>query len=515
MSPVALAGLVLAGVVVLTPLSRRLGLPQPVVLTVLGLALGLVPGTGPVPVDPELILPVVLPPLLFAATQRATVSQFRSGARVIAALAVGLTLVSAAAVAVVVHAMGLGWAESAVLGAVVSPPDPVAATSVARRLHLPGRVLTLIEGEGLFNDATALVLYATAVTALVTGEVSAPGVAGRLVREVVLGVLLGLAAGWLARVLLARIDDSVSETTLTLAAPFAVYLAADRLEGSGVLAVITLGLYLRSRGHAAVSSSGYLLGRSVWRYLDFLVTSVVFVLLGVELSSVLLRAAPATPFVLMTAVVTGVLVVVRVVFLLVALPATHRLTRARLPYDRHEGLAAGWAGMRGVVTVAVALSVPRTGDDGARATIVLVALATVLVTLVVQGLTLPWVVRRLGVAEERDERAEAAALRRRAAEAALDAVRRTATEHGVPDAVHRAAARRYEAELEAQEALAEARADDTRGDDHARAVAHLARVANDVERDVVLAARQSGEVSTEVAEEVLRAVEARSARITG
>ena len=524
MSVGVLVAVVLAAVVALTPVAQRLGLPQPVVLTVFGVGVGLVPGTDPLPIDPQYVLPAVLPPLLFAATLRGTVEQFRRDARPIALLAAGLTVASAGAVAVVAHGLGLGWGPAVVLGAVVSPPDPVAATSVARRLSLPPRLVTLLEGEGLFNDATALVLYGVAVSALVTGQVTAGGVALGLVLAVVVGVAVGLVGGWLMRWTLSVLHHEAAETTLTVSVPFATYLIADRLQGSGVLAVLTLGLYLRSRGHSSITSGGWLLGRSVWRFLDYLVTSIVFVLVGIELTAVLERGPVNGSLAILASAVVAVLIVLRLAWIYpaVRLVRFSRDGEVRVPYGAREALVAGWAGMRGVVTVAATLDIPTRTAAGAalpgRATILIVALATVLFTLVVQGLTLPGLVRLLKVGSASDDRAKAAALRRRAAEAALEAVHGAAAERGIPDVVHRAAAERYESDLRAQEAVDAALAahgDEDEGDvdaDYTEALRHLTRLASDAEREVVLQARVSGEVSVEVADDVLTRVESRALR---
>ena len=273
----------LAGIVILTSLTDRLRIPLPVLLTIFGLLVPLVPGLPLLEVDSDMILPLVLPPLLFAATQRATAREFRENARPILVLAVGLTVATAAAVAVVAHAFGMGWAPAFVLGAIVSPPDPVAATAVARRLRLPGRLVTVLEGEGMFNDATALVLYKVAIGAVLAGELSGAKLGTDLVLALVVGAGVGIGAGWLTTFALARLHLAAPETTVTLAAPFVVYLAADHFGGSGVLAVLGLGLYLRTYSHTAITSGGWLLGRAVWRYADYIITSLVFVFIGFEL----------------------------------------------------------------------------------------------------------------------------------------------------------------------------------------------------------------------------------------
>ncbi|HEX5334035.1 MAG TPA: Na+/H+ antiporter [Cellulomonas sp.] len=524
MSTVLLFAGLLAGVVVLTPLADRWRIPLPVVLTLFGLLVPLLPGVRPIQIEPDLILPVVLPPLLFAATQRATARDFRENARPIALLAVGLTLATAAAVAVVAHAMGVPWGAAVVLGAIVAPPDPVAATAVARRLRLPGRLVTVLEGEGMFNDATALVLYKVSVATVVAGGLSAGGLTRSLVLAVGVGAGLGLAAGVLARAALARLHLAAPETTVTLAVPFVAYLLADRLGGSGVLAVLALGLYLRTYGHGAITSGGWLLGRAVWRYADYIVTSMVFVFIGFELTAVL-ETEPLEPgAVALALAVCGVLVAVRFGWLFPAVWLAqlrrHRTSQVG-PVGGRETVITAWAGMRGVVTVATALALPAVTSAGVafplRRTVVFVGLVSVLATLVVQGLTLAPLVRRLGVGSDVDVAQEARALRRRATAAALDALRDHLTD-GVPEPVRVAVTLQYEGYLAAQDALGAARSgavDDDSGESDDRAVDDLLRQASEVEREVVIEARRRGEVSAEAADEVLDDVESRSVRDTG
>ncbi len=523
MSSLVLAALLLAGIVVLTPVADRVKVPLPVLLTVYGLLLPVLPGMPVLTLAPDLILPLVLPPLLFAATQRATAREFRDQSRSILLLAVGLTLISAGAAAWVASLAGLGWGAAWVLGAVVAPPDPVAATAVARRLRLPHRVVTVLEGEGMFNDATALVLYGAAVAAVLSGQVTPGGVSLRLVLAVVGGVVVGLVGGLVTRWALAALHIAAAETLVTLAAPFAVYLGAEQVHGSGVLAVLALGLYLRSYGHAAITSGGWLLGRAVWGFADYVITCVVFVLIGFELTDVLRRSTPQVDVTLLAVAVIVTLVALR---LALVFPAARlaRLPRRGQPPDAPSGwretLVVGWAGMRGVVTVATALALPLTTASGEpfphRDTIIAVGLATVLVTLVVQGLTLSPLVHRLGVGTAGSAAPEVAALRQRAAAAALESVRSADPE--TPEAVRRAAELQYEGYLAAQEALAESRhgsTSGTRGDDAVDDAEQLDAVlyrASEAERAVVLEARRKGEVSAEAADEVLADVEARALR---
>lgn len=531
MTTMLLWGALLGGIVVLTPLAGRLHTPLPVLLTVYGLALPLVPFMPGLRLDPSVILPVVLPPLLFAATQRSTTNEFRRNARPILLLAVGLTVATAAAVAYVVHLAGFAWGPAWVLGAVVAPPDPVAATAVARRLRLPERLVTVLEGEGMFNDATALVLYKLAVGAVVTGHISGTDVALRLTVSVVAGVGIGLLAGLLSRLALAALHDAAAETTVSVAVPFVAYLLAERVQGSGVLAVLSLGLFLRRYSHTAVTSSGWLLGRAVWRYADYVITSLVFVFIGFELTAVLETSPVGSSTVLLAALVIGVLVVVRFAWMFPAAMLARvglRRRNAVSPYGARETFVAAWAGMRGVVTVATALALPtvtaRGGDFPQRAEIVFVGLACVLATLVVQGLTLAPVVRVMKVGSEVDPAREAAQLRRRAFTAALDDINkrgpgegsregsRQGSEEAVPDAAREAVTSLYEGYLATLDALRTARTATDEGEDYSRAFEELLRRATEVEREVVIEARSRGDVSAEAADTVLDDVEAQSVR---
>jgi Na+/H+ antiporter len=518
MPTVLLWAVMLAGIVVLTPLAPRVRVPLPVLLTVFGLALPLLPSAPRLSIDPALILPAVLPPLLFAATQRSTAHEFRESARPILLLAVGLTVATAAVVAAVAHQAGLSWGPAWVLGAVVSPPDPVAATAVARRLSLPGRLVTVLEGEGMFNDATALVLYQLGVLAVVTGHVTAVDVGWGLLLAVAVGAGVGFAAGLLTRWALAALHDAAAETTVTVAVPFVAYLAADRLHGSGVLAVLVLGLYLRSYGHPALTSGGWLLGRAVWRYLDYLITCIVFVLIGFELTAVLEDSRVDVASLRLAGWVVASLVVVRFAWMFPAAAlarARRRFQPAATPSGVRETTIVAWAGMRGVVTVATALALPLLTDQQRpfpdRAQIVFVALVCVLVTLVVQGLTLAPLVKALGVGGEAATARDVASLRRRAAAAALSAVEGTAADPEVPGAVRRAVLLQYRGYLAAQEALGEARGPAGEAD-YSVELDQLLRRASEAEREVVLRARRQGEVSPEVADEVLHDVETRAVR---
>lgn len=514
-----MAVVLVSGVILLTPLADRIRVPQPVLLTIFGLGVGLLPFTEPLAIDPHLILPVVLPPLLFAATQRTTVREFRDHAGAVLTLAIGLTVSTAVVVALVAHAAGLPWGPAWVLGAIVSPPDPVAATAVARRLRLPERLVTILEGEGMFNDATALVLFKVTLAAVVTGVFSFGETGLEFLLAVVVGTLVGLALGLLARFLIARIRDAAAETTVTVLLPFVAYVGAEHVRGSGVLAVLALGLLLRSVGHQATTSQGWLLGRAVWSYADFLITSLVFAILGYELTTVIRRIDLTAETVVLVAAVTATVIGYRAAYIYPAAWVSRRLARTRdvlAPIGWREATVVSWAGMRGVVTVAAALALPATTDAGdafpERDSVIVAGLVCVLVTLVLQGLTLTPLTSRLGVAGDRDEAREFAHLRTRVLHAGLEHVR-SGDCADVPSEIRHAVEAEYEGHLAAQRALdAAVREGQVQGEEASDALRGLLARSTDVERDLVLTARRRGEVGPGTADAVLHDIEARAIR---
>lgn len=519
MSGLVLTVVLVVGVIVLTPIADKVRVPQPVLLTIFGLVLALASPSTTFSLDPGLILPLVLPPLLFAATQRTTVNEFREHASAVFVLAVGLTVATVAVVALVTHAAGLPWSVAWVLGAMVSPPDPVAATAVARRLRLPHRLVTILEGEGMFNDATALVAYKVAIAAAVTGDITAVDIGLELVEALVLGVLIGLALGFITRIALARIHDGYAETTLTVLMPFGAYVGAEHVNGSGVLAVLVLGLYLRTFGHSAITSGGWLLGRAVWSYADFLITSLVFALLGFELISVIRSTSVTMSTVWLALLVVGTLVVFRAAWIFPASWLARLRARRKdlpVPSNWRESAVVSWAGMRGVVTVATALALPTLVSSGdalpKHNELVAVALACVLLTLVVQGLTLTPLTRLLGVGSDADEAKEISSLRLRATDAALAHIREK--EGDIDDDVQQAAIAQYEGYLAAQQRMEQARSggDSDQTEQRGRALESLLSRASDVERQLVLRERRHGEVSAGAADEVLGDIENRALR---
>ncbi|MFJ2824159.1 Na+/H+ antiporter [Streptomyces toxytricini] len=409
MDQLALLFVLLLGAVVSVPLGDRLGLPAPVLMTLAGAVLALVPAVPNVDIPPEYILPLVLPPLLYASAQRTSWRQFAANVRPILLLAVALVFVTTAAVAAVAHAVvpGLPIAAAVALGALVAPPDPVAATAVAGSLGLPRRLVSILEGEGLFNDVTAIVLYHVAVAAAVSGSFSWPEALGEFVLSAVVAVAVGLGLGWASNALMGRLDDATLRIGLTLLVPFVAYVLAEELHGSGVLAVLTTALFLAEYAGDADDVLGRLAGHTFWEIVDTLVTGVAFGLIGLELHNVFgVAHGREGEMAGWAAAVVGVVVVVRLLWLLPAAWLARRLHTGRdvdeeIPLGWRESVVMWWAGMRGVASVALALAIPLTVAGGgpfpARDEIVFIAFSVVTVTLVCQGLTLPWLVRRLGV----------------------------------------------------------------------------------------------------------------------
>lgn len=448
MDQLALVFTLLFGSVVTVPLGRRLGLPAPVLMTLAGIVLAFVPFVPDIDVPPDLILPLLLPPLLYAAVQRTSWRQFAANARPILLLAVALVFVTTAAVAAVAHSVvpGLPIAAAVVLGALIAPPDPVAATAVAGSLGLPRRLVSIMEGEGLFNDVTAIVLYHVAVAAAVSGSFSWGEAAGELVLSAVVAVAVGLALGWVTNKLMGMLGDPTLQTGLTLMVPFASYALAEELLGSGVLAVLTTALYLAERAADADDVMGRLASRTFWEIVDTLVTGVAFGLIGLELHNVFGTAdGHAGELLLWSAVVIAVVVGVRLLWLLPAARLAERLHTRRdydeeVPTGWRETVVVWWSGMRGVASVALALAIPLETDDGGafpmRETIIFIAFAVILTTLVCQGLTLPWLVRRLGVRADADaERDLERELAVRAAKAARRRLREIEETEDLPEEV--------------------------------------------------------------------------------
>jgi CPA1 family monovalent cation:H+ antiporter len=380
--------LLLIAVALLAWGARAIGVAYPIVLVIGGIVLAFIPGLADVELDPELVFLIFLPPLVHAAAYRTGTKRLRDNAPEITVLAVGLVGATIVTVAVVAHALvpGLTWPAAVALGAIVAPTDPVAATSVFRRAGAPERVEGVVEGESLVNDATGLVVLRIAIAAAVSGSFSAWNGVGDLILVAAGGFAVGVAGAMISGWLRSRLDDSLIEITITLLTPYAVYVAAEKLHVSGVLAAVTSGAVLGSRDHRLSSAGTRLEAYAFWGVLTFLLESSLFVLVGLQVRTVF-QDLPISTGVLIAAgaAITAAVVVTR---LLIALG----LWRLSL----RERAVVGWSGMRGAVSLAAALSIPLTTDLGTgfpqRGVIICLTLIVIGATLVGQGLTLPWLV---------------------------------------------------------------------------------------------------------------------------
>ena len=419
-------GLLIA-VAALVTIARGIGIAYPIFLVIGGLLLGLVPGIPRIEIEPNVIFLIVLPPLLYVAAYFTPLRSLRANLGTVSSLAVALVFASAAAVAVVARMLipALPWSVAIALGAIVAPPDAIAATAIASRLGLPRQIVTILEGESLLNDATALTIYSIALAAAAGSAVS-PTTAGMTFAGALLGgAAIGLAVGWMIAHIRARIEDTPVEMTISLLTPYAAYLPAERLDVSGVIATVAAGLYLGQRGSRIMGADARLTGRAVWETITFLLNGFVFIVMGLEIP-LLLRALTPTLAIRLVGiglVVSVVLVVVRTLFIFgtVFLPSILR-GRQELPWPLACSLVLSWSGMRGVVSLAAALALPLSLPSGgrlhAREALIIVTLTVIVFTLLGQGLSLPWLIRRLRFRADPGLRAEEASARQRLVEAA-------------------------------------------------------------------------------------------------
>jgi Na+/H+ antiporter len=502
----------------LSVLARVVGVPYPILLVLGGLVLGFVPGMPAVKLPPELVLVVFLPPLLYWAGFFSSPRDLRADARPISLAAVGLVLATAAAVALVAHAVvdGLPWPAAFALGAIVSPTDPLAATAIGRRLGVPRRLITVVEGESLVNDATALVAYRIAVTAAVSGGFVAWQAGLRFVVGVAGGVAVGLLVGWLVAELRRRLDDSVVEIVVSLVTGYAAYLPAEQLGVSGVLAAVTAGLYIGWRAPELASASTRLLGFSFWEVLVYLANAVLFILVGLQLHPILsgLGGTSATVLVGQAALVSAVVIAVRIAWMF-TIPYLIRLVDRRAAQvtrrlGPRERLVLGWSGMRGAVSLAAALALPL--DFPLRNLIVFLTFAVILATLVVQGLTLPTLIRRVRLHDDGAEQQEEVRARLAATAAALDRLQELAdAEWTREDTVDRLQ-RLYQFRRRRLKARAGIFEDDG-VEDQSLAYQRLVRELLVAQRHAIVRLRNQGSISNEVMHRIERELDLEDTRL--
>ena len=437
-------GLLIA-VAALSALARVVDVPYPILLVLGGLALGFVPGVPEVRLEPDLVLVLFLPPLLYSAAFFSSLRDLKRDLRPISTLAIGLVLATTVTVAVVAHAMidGLPWAAAFALGAIVSPTDPIAATTIARRLGAPRRLVTIIEGESLVNDATALVAFKVAIAAAVGGSFSLLDASFDFFAGAVGGIAVGLAVGYVVAAVRRRLDDPPVEITISLFTGYAAYVPADELGLSGVLAAVTAGIFLGWRAHELTTATTRLQAVALWEILIFLLNATLFVLVGLQLGTILdgLSGRSTGELLGYGAAVCAAVVVTRLVWVQVMAAVIRTLDRRASQRERRTSWRVrtvnGWAGMRGSVSLAAALALPLSTEAGTpfpqRDLLIFLTFAVILFTLVVQGLTLPLLIRRLGIEDDGAEEREELRARLTTAQAALERLDGLAAEEWTRD----------------------------------------------------------------------------------
>jgi len=535
MAQLELLCFVLMLVAVLDIAARKIGLPYPVLMVLCGLSLGLIPRLPHFTFPPELVLPVFIPPLLFPAAFLTSWHDFKFNLRPIFLLAVGLVLLTMLVVAWTAHACipGLPWSAAFVLGAIISPPDAIAATAVFERLEVPRRIVTVLEGESLVNDTVALVAYRFAITAVVTGTFSLSTAALEVplvaLGGAIIGGLIGLGVDWLQR----RLDDPPVHVTISLLTPFLAYLTAEQLGCSGVLAIVTTGVFLGWRLPRMVTARTRLELGAFWHMLVYLLNGIVFVFIGLQLPQVTQGLEQHTSWsrlLFQTGAICAVTVVVRLLWIYPAAYLPRLLSsslRARDPYpDWRDVTIIGWSGMRGVDSLATALALPFVTVTGApfpgRNIIIFISFAVILFTLVAQGLSLPILIRLLGVKGDGKADCEEHVARLAANQAALaylEGLVESKAEHGQQITLLQAEYHERLAQLELEEeetAPCDAAPEDASANSSAAPISpffQLAREALQIERDAIIELRNQHRINDETLRVVQRDIDLADARI--
>ena len=505
--------LLLVLVAVFAVMAHRIRVPYPIVLVVAGLAISFVPRMPHVPLDPNIVFVIFLPPLLYASAWALSWREFRRNGMVIGLLAVGLVGFTVWGIAEFSDRFitALDWKAGFLLGAVVATTDAIAATSIAKAVGLPRRIVDILEGESLLNDATGLLALEIGLGLLLTGE--SPTVGGGLLRLLylvvgggVIGLLIGVAVGWLERF----IDDGPVELVVSLVVPYAAYLAGERARASGVLAVVVCGVYLSRKSTEFFSASVRLQVQGAWQALTFMLNGLVFVLIGLQLPYVLAgihgRYGMGT-LVFYGAVFSGMLILLRLVWVFPAMKFASFVERRWMghkeePLAAREVFVVGWTGMRGVLALAAAISIPEVLGDGrpfaARNLIVFLAFCVILVTLVLQGLTLPALIRRLGLAGTTGMDPEEKEARRIVLAAAIRFLEQERKSNGAEaEHLYDEVTHRYRHRLAAVAAGAEESVDGMDGDSYAR-LRSIAEDALQAERRTLIALRGKGRIGDDV-----------------
>ncbi|HEY4272401.1 MAG TPA: Na+/H+ antiporter [Candidatus Udaeobacter sp.] len=518
--------LLFTAVAVLAVLACKLTLPYPIVLVVGGLALSFVPRLPEVRLNPHVVFYFILPALLYPAALFTSWRDFRRNLRPILMLAFGLVLATTLAVAWIAHSIVpvLSWAGAFALGAIVSPPDAVAATAIIRRLGVPHRIQVVLEGESLVNDATALVALQFAVAAIATGTFSPTYAAGRFVWVAATGIGVGLLVGVVIRWVQSHLDDPPIQITISLVTPFIAYLTAEQLHASGVLGTVAAGIFLGWHSPLMISARTRLQAYAFWETIVFLLNGFVFLVIGLQLPGIL-RAwnrETLTGAIFSASIICATVILIRFVWVVPAayLPylfGSKFRPRDSIPSWRNVAII-GWTGMRGVVSLAAAFALPLTLPDGRRFPgrdyILFVAFAVILVTLVLQGLTLPVLIRKLGVSHDGETDEEERRARLEANKAALEWIDKARTDGNFsPNAVDRLRVE-YDERIEQLE-LCASNPDDCRGEIATPQYQRLQHEALRVERKTIIRLRNQRVINDDALRRIQRDLDLAETRLIG
>jgi monovalent cation/hydrogen antiporter len=512
-------------VALLNALARWLSVPYPIPLVLGGLVLGLLPGIPEMELEPDLVLVIFLPPLLYAAAFFSDLRALRADLRAISMASIGLVLLTIGAVAVVGHeAIGLSWPLAFALGAIVSPTDPVAATAIMRQLGAPRRLVNLVEGESLVNDATALVAYRVAVAAAVGGSFSALDAGLEFLGAAAGGIAIGLLVAFVVAEIRRRLDDAPTEITISLLTAYAAFIPADELGLSGVLAAVTAGVYLGWRAPELITAQTRLQSTAVWEILVFLLNATLFILIGLQLPVIAdgLDAYTTGELIGYSTLVCATVIGARFAFTFTMPYVIRALDRRPAQRERRVGprprIVNAWAGMRGAVSLAAALALPLETDAGApipeRDLILFITFALILVTVVGQGLTLPYLIRLLGVREDgAEEAAEEMRARYAAARAALGRLDELAIEEWTRDDTIERVRGQYEFRQRRVKVRSGKLEDEDGIEDRSLAYQRLMHELYVVQRRAVVELRNGGEISNDVMHRIERELDLEESRL--
>jgi Na+/H+ antiporter len=509
----------LVSVTVLSAAARAVNVPYPIVMVVGGVVLGLVPGLPDVQMDPNLVLLVFLPPLLYTSAFFSNLRELRDNLRAISLLSIGLVIATVVVVAVAAHEFigDLSWPVCFVLGAIVGPTDPVAATAIMRRLGVPRRLVSVVEGESLLNDATALVAYKIALAAVGGAAFSLLDAGWDFLWKASGGIAVGLIAGYVIAEIRKRLNDPLIENTIGLLTAYAAYVPAEQLELSAVLAAVVSGCYVGWRAPEIAGAETRLQGFGMWELLQFLLNALLFILIGLQLPAIVdaLDDFSAGELIGYGALVSAAVILTRlvwqftVVYLIRALDRRESQRTRRAPWQSR--FIIGWAGMRGAVSLAAALALE--SDVPQRDLIVFLTFAVIFTTLVLQGLTLPWLISALGVQDDGLEEHEEIKGRLMAAKAALARIDELEREEWTRDDTIERMRGMYRYRKRRFAARAGLAADDEGIEDRSTAYQTLVREILEAQRREIVRLRNTGEISNEVMHRLERELDLEDSRL--